>query len=89
MSTPTAPSAACVRPASNPPQRVEIVWVRAPRGADGALPHVRPPPPLPGPQLPGTRNCRFQEAEHSPQINHLMDNALIESLLTQDLSKDE
>lgn len=48
---------------------------------DRALPHVCPPPPLPGPQLPGTRN--FQKAEHP------MEKAFIEHPLTPGISEDD
>lgn len=90
MSTRRAPSTVCVILASRPPQRAGSVWVRAlPGGADRALPCPCPSPPLPGPQLPGTRNCSFWEAELFPQINHATDNAITEPLLTQGLSEDD
>lgn len=67
------------------PESGECVGKSSRGSGQGAAPRL----PLPGPQLPGTRNGSFQEAEHFPQINHLTDNAFIEPLLTQDLSKDE
>lgn len=56
---------------------------------DRALPHIFPPPPLPGARLPGTGNCSFREAGPLPYINHPVDNAFTEPLLTQGLCKDD
>lgn len=89
VSTPRAPSTVCVRQASSPPQRVGNVRVRSPGGSGQGSAHVCPPLPLPGPQLPGTRICSLQKAEHFPQGNHAMENMFIERLLTPGISTDD